>query len=308
MSPSQPRQGQDLEAAATGRERMAEILPTLLELGCQPPFLSLDELGRWRVPSEFGDFRGHQVYTPGDDLRFLDWRVLARTGDRMLKRFDGVEHRRLLLHLDCSASCGTRAEGLRDLVSIWLLLALQALDSAELVLHGPGERLQRFRFEGPADAAAVRSLVQSLRFDGQLDAGRVADALAQSSGAVLVSDFMPTEFWREVLTRAAGPGRSILCAFPRAGIECTAGEEHALRGSLRLEDPETGRRLRVDASKRLLQAFAAEQRAWEREMAALCRESRHLFWAADLPRAEARFQVESWLPFLLHPQRQRRDG
>jgi hypothetical protein len=179
----------------------AELLPELLELGCEPPFVTLDEQGRRRVPSEFGDFRGHVAYAPGDDLRFLDWRVLARTGDRMLKRFDGVEHRRLSLHVDASASVRVRGRAYLDLIELWLLLGLHTLDSIELVVHGGGgtwQGLERERFEGPADSERVRARVAGLNFDGELDPVQLGDALAQSpgGGAVLLSDFMPGEFWR----------------------------------------------------------------------------------------------------------------
>lgn len=276
------------------------LLPALLELGCEPPFVTLDELGRRRVPSEFGDFRGHVAYAPGDDLRFLDWRVLARTGDRMLKRFDGVEHRRLVLHVDGSASCATRGEGLRELAQLWTLLGLWTLDSIEVFWHG-GAGLAQARFEGPGELQRAKDFFAARGFDGELREAALGELLAQSpgGGAVLVSDFMPSEFWRSVLARAAGPGRSLLCVFPRLPLERGLAPAGGFRGMRRFVDPERGHGLTAETGKKLLRVFADEQRQWEEEMAASCRAQRHAFVAADLPQGDERLQAQSWLPFLV---------
>ena len=50
---------------------------------------------------EFQDF---QPYMPGDDLRYLDWNVYARTEQLHIKRFSQEKNLHLLLLVDCSAS------------------------------------------------------------------------------------------------------------------------------------------------------------------------------------------------------------
>lgn len=50
------------------------------------------------------EFAEYKAYTPGDDLRHMDWNVFARTEKAFLKRFWGETNSQLLLLLDASAS------------------------------------------------------------------------------------------------------------------------------------------------------------------------------------------------------------
>ncbi len=62
--------------------------------------------GLHRSP-QFGfsqEFAEYRAYTPGDDLRHIDWNVFARSERMYLKRFLGETNSQLLLLLDNSAS------------------------------------------------------------------------------------------------------------------------------------------------------------------------------------------------------------
>jgi len=62
--------------------------------------------GLHRSP-DFGfsqEFAEYRSYTPGDDLRYVDWNVFARTERCYLKRYRGETNTRLTLLLDASAS------------------------------------------------------------------------------------------------------------------------------------------------------------------------------------------------------------
>jgi uncharacterized protein (DUF58 family) len=50
------------------------------------------------------EFAEYRAYTPGDDLRHVDWNVFARTERVYLKRYRGETNTQLLLLLDTSAS------------------------------------------------------------------------------------------------------------------------------------------------------------------------------------------------------------
>lgn len=50
------------------------------------------------------EFADHRDYTPGDDLRYLDWNVYARLGETLLKRFQEEEDLHVYLFVDCSRS------------------------------------------------------------------------------------------------------------------------------------------------------------------------------------------------------------
>jgi uncharacterized protein (DUF58 family) len=64
--------------------------------------------GLHRSP-DFGfsqEFAEYRAYTPGDDLRHVDWNVFARTERAYLKRYRGETNTLLTLMLDSSASMG----------------------------------------------------------------------------------------------------------------------------------------------------------------------------------------------------------
>src|SRR3954453_15399032 len=64
--------------------------------------------GLHRSP-DFGfsqEFAEYRAYTPGDDLRHVDWNVFARTERAYLKRYRGETNTEVTVLLDASASMG----------------------------------------------------------------------------------------------------------------------------------------------------------------------------------------------------------
>lgn len=57
------------------------------------------------------DFREHRAYTPGDDLRDVDWKVWARQDRLYVKQYDAETNLRASLLVDCSASMAYRDPG-----------------------------------------------------------------------------------------------------------------------------------------------------------------------------------------------------
>ena len=63
-----------------------------------------------RVRGRGMEYEESRAYVPGDDVRTMDWRVMARTGDAHTKIFAEEKERRFLLAVDLSPSMyfGTR--------------------------------------------------------------------------------------------------------------------------------------------------------------------------------------------------------
>jgi uncharacterized protein (DUF58 family) len=61
------------------------------------------------------EFAEYRAYTPGDDLRHVDWNVYARTERAYLKRYRGETNSQLTLMLDSSASMGYSSQGISKL-------------------------------------------------------------------------------------------------------------------------------------------------------------------------------------------------
>jgi uncharacterized protein (DUF58 family) len=97
--------------------------------------------GLHRSP-DFGfsqEFAEYRAYTPGDDLRHVDWNVFARTEKMYLKRYRGETNTALMVLLDASASMGFGSGAVRKfdyakfLASAVVYLAHLQRDSAGLI-------------------------------------------------------------------------------------------------------------------------------------------------------------------------------
>src|SRR5215211_1904482 len=52
------------------------------------------------------DFAEHRQYMPGDDLRHLDWKLLARTDRLYIKKYQSDTNTQIMLMVDTSGSMG----------------------------------------------------------------------------------------------------------------------------------------------------------------------------------------------------------
>jgi uncharacterized protein (DUF58 family) len=98
--------------------------------------------GLHRSP-DFGfsqEFAEYRAYTPGDDLRHVDWNVFARTERAYLKRYRGETNSQLTMVLDSSASMGysstqvSKLDYARFAASSIAYLASQQRDAAGVIV------------------------------------------------------------------------------------------------------------------------------------------------------------------------------
>jgi len=98
--------------------------------------------GLHRSP-DFGfsqEFAEYRAYTPGDDLRHVDWNVFARTDRCYLKRYRGETNTQLLMLLDTSASMSygsgrvNKLDYARFVAASLCYLAHQQRDAAGLIV------------------------------------------------------------------------------------------------------------------------------------------------------------------------------
>ena len=85
------------------------------------------------------DFAEHRQYMPGDDLRHLDWKLLARTDRLYIKKYQGDTNARIHILVDSSASMGytsgevTKLQYAQYLASSLAFLGVRQHDSVGLV-------------------------------------------------------------------------------------------------------------------------------------------------------------------------------
>ena len=212
---------------------------------------------------EFDEVR---VYTPGDDVRSIDWNVTARTGIPHIKRY--VEERELTVQLvvDVSASAGfgsvqrVRGEVAAELCALLALAAIANDDKVGLVLFG--ETIERQ--VPPKKGHVLRVIREVLLHRTHQGATRIADAVAHAARAqrrhatfFIVSDFLVSSpEWEQlaIALRVAKRRHDIVAVT----LEDPRELELASAGLVDLRDLESGQRRLVDTSSRAVrQAYAA---------------------------------------------------
>jgi uncharacterized protein (DUF58 family) len=167
------------------------------------------------------EFTEYRPYTPGDDPRYLDWRVLARSDRYFLKRFEDETNLRCHLLTDQSRSMAYGSTGYTKAEYAATLAATLAF-----FLHLQGDAVGLLTFdEQVRDYLPPRHRVSHLR---QLmialekpAAGRVTDLVAPLQRAaeivrkrgviVLLSDFLaPVETLERALIRLAAGGHEVV--------------------------------------------------------------------------------------------------
>jgi Protein of unknown function DUF58 len=81
-------------------------------------------------------FREHQVYVPGDDVRFIDWKLSARSPNVYVKTFEEERNVEIVIFLDLSHTLFYGYEGvskLQAMVEIVALLYLLAGQTHDLI-------------------------------------------------------------------------------------------------------------------------------------------------------------------------------
>lgn len=107
------------------------------------------------------EFAEYRAYGEGDDLRFVDWNVYARTGRAYVKRFHGDTSMQLNLLVDASASMGFGAPVAKLELARWLgaslaWLARRQRDALSVAVFD--ERLREFQPPSTRPDALPRAL------------------------------------------------------------------------------------------------------------------------------------------------------
>lgn len=135
------------------------------------------------------EFADHKEYSPGDNVRHLDWRAYARFDRDYVKRFEDEAHLRALLLVDTSGSMGyAGAPGAETTSKLALAQACAGALSYVLARQGDACGLATFdaKLEVHVPARARRGQVQELlsRLDalrprGTTSLARALDQLAE---------------------------------------------------------------------------------------------------------------------------------
>lgn len=90
------------------------------------------------------EFAEHRAYQPGDDLRYIDWRMYARSDRYHVKQFEEETNLRAYILLDVSASMGWSSDPALLPTKLWYAKHLAAVLSLMLVRQGDTVGLATF--------------------------------------------------------------------------------------------------------------------------------------------------------------------
>lgn len=117
-------------------------------------------------------FKEHQVYTHGDDVRFIDWKMLAKTNTPYVKTFEEERNVEITIMLDCSAGMfmgyegKSKLEAAIEISSLIYLLSGMTKDYVQTVIC-TGAKL--IRVQKKNGEAGVVAFVNALKNEGIID-------------------------------------------------------------------------------------------------------------------------------------------
>jgi uncharacterized protein (DUF58 family) len=174
------------------------------------------------------ELESHSAYTPGDDLRHLDWSAYARLDALLVRRFTAEREVCFELVVDGSASMGVPARDdkfgvARELALVLAYVALSANDAVRVTVL-PGARSpvlrQRASVRRVAELLAAAAPAGALALGAALE--EAARALRRPHAFLVVSDLMAdaAEVGRGVLAlRARGHEVTLLHVIARGELE-----------------------------------------------------------------------------------------
>jgi hypothetical protein len=85
-------------------------------------------------------FREHQVYVPGDDVRFIDWKLSARSSNTYIKTFEEERNVEIVVFLDLSQTLFygynevSKLQALIEIIALLYLLAGETHDAIRVII------------------------------------------------------------------------------------------------------------------------------------------------------------------------------
>ena len=211
---------------------------------------------------DFDDFR---EYTPGDEPRFIDWKVTARTGTPYVRKFHEEREQVLLLAVDVSASMrydgaestDTKLEYAAQIAAVLAYSAALNGDKTGLLLFGCTPHFYLPPEKGMQQCLRIVREILTPRPGGQDEpVAQVADEVlrTQRKQAML---FLMSDYLFPPDRQAIGKLNFRHELIP-VRINDPAELELPPAGRVHIQDPETGKQLRVNLADPALRAAHAK--------------------------------------------------
>lgn len=235
------------------------------------------------------DFADYRHYTPGDDLRFIDWNLYARLDRLFVKIFHEEQDLQCNLLVDCSRSMDfgepSKLDFARRLAAaigyIGLSgqdkIALNCFSSAPAGRFGPARgrhQVRRFMdFLGTTKADGATSLEAACR--------DLSQRVRTRSVVVLISDFFDPAGFEPALRHLVRDPYEVYVVHVLSPAEI----DPPLSGHLSLLDSETGEKIEVTVTARLKERYRRHLESFTSAVQAFCsrRGLYYLLAPSDMP-------------------------
>jgi uncharacterized protein (DUF58 family) len=145
------------------------------------------------------EFAEHKEYSPGDEIRHIDWKAYGKFDKYYVKRFEQETEVRAYLYVDCSGSMGYAGAGRRTKLEVASYLAasiayllVRQQDQAGLLAFGGSLRSYIPPRARPQHLADLLGALEKVTPDGPTDVARAIDYLTEvvhrRSMIVILSD------------------------------------------------------------------------------------------------------------------------
>lgn len=222
------------------------------------------------------EFSEYRQYAPGDDPRFLDWKLYGRTDRHFVRKFEDETNLRCFLLLDLSRSMDYASRGVRKADyartlaatlarflylqgdAVGLLSFDEQIREAVPARHRPGH-LRRLTL-------AIQNECGGVGTDLATPLQHLLDILKRRSLAVFVSDFMsPLSGFETPLGSLRAGGHEVVVFRISDPME----DELSFGETIRLKDLETGQELDLDAPT-IRARYRDKLAAHRRELESMC--------------------------------------
>ncbi len=148
------------------------------------------------------EFKEHRQYYPGDDIKYIDWRVFAKTDKFFIKRFEEETNLFIYLLLDISNSMGfkyknsqiTKIEYSKYIAASLLYLALLQNDAPGITLFSQ----EIINYFAPKNSFAyINEIIKNLEYvkpagksEFKKNFIKIAEKIKKRSMVVIISDFL----------------------------------------------------------------------------------------------------------------------
>ena len=241
-----------LTASNTGIDPQALLAIRDLELRARVVVEGLWS-GLHRSPLQFTEYR---QYTQGDDPRYLDWKLLARTDKEFIKKFEDETNLRCMILVDTSRSMQfesggvSKAEYARTLAATFAYFLLRQRDVVGLGLFDSELREYLPARWRPGQFRRLLSLLSKKSDGDETDLGKAMEQAAnlnsKRSLVIVLSDFLsPPDEWKRSLGQLVAAGHDVraLQVLDSAELNLDYGK------AAQWEDLETGDQLYIDPSE-----------------------------------------------------------